>query len=172
MTVMAVQLERRTRYSYRADADVPTFDDSRPIVIFDGHCVLCSAGVQWMLARDPGGVTRFAAIQTAVPRALYRHYGLDADVFDTFMVLEGGRPHLRWAGVLAAARSLPQPWRFLGHAGRLVPGFVGDRLYDVLQRNRIRWFGARETCLVPQDDNRDRFLASGQAAGTRPSTDV
>jgi len=145
-------------FSYRDDARVPRFDDSRPLVIFDGMCVLCSSGVQWMLARDPHGKCRFAAIQTALPRALYAHYGLDAQAFDTFMVLEGGRPFTRWAGVLAAARTMPQPWRVLGQMGRVIPSILGDVLYDIVQRNRLDWFGSRETCLVPDATNRHRLL--------------
>lgn len=145
-------------YSYRQDPAVPPFDDSRPLVIFDGLCVLCSGGVKWMMARDPDGDCRFAAIQSALPRALYAHYGLDADVFDTFMVLDRGRPYTRWAGTLAAARIMPQPWRALGHAGRIVPSFIGNRLYDLVQRNRLSWFGSRDTCLMPDVRTRQRFL--------------
>ncbi len=96
-------------YSYRDDPEVPAFDDSHPMVIFDGVCVLCSSGVQWMLDRDPRGQSRFAVIQDPLPRALYRHYGLDADAFDTFMVLSDGLPHTKWAGALAAARTMPNP---------------------------------------------------------------
>ncbi len=150
-------------YSYRVDALVPPFDDSAPLLIFDGKCVLCSSGVQWMLKRDPEGETKFAAIQDEIPRALYAHYGLDADQFDTFMVLADGRPHLRWAGAIAAARTLPAPWVWLGQAGRIVPGFIGDAVYDFVQRNRIGWFGRRETCFVPPETARRRFLTKESA---------
>jgi predicted DCC family thiol-disulfide oxidoreductase YuxK len=150
-------------HSYRADPAVPAFDDSAPLIIFDGHCVLCSTGVQWMLARDPNGTSRFAAVQSPIPRAIYRHYGLDPDAFDTFMVLMDGEPHLRWAGVTAAARTMPQPWRALGRLGRIVPAFVGDRLYDFVQRNRIAWFGARDACFAPAAAERQRFLQAEPA---------
>lgn len=149
---------RADAYSYRDDAAVPPFDDTRPIVIFDGLCVLCSGGVQWMLARDPKGETRFAVIQDPLPQALYRHYGLDAAAFDTFMVLRDGLPYTRWAGVLAAARTLPQPWRFLGFAGRVVPDAIGDRIYDWVQRNRLKWFGERQACRRPTPSEMSRFL--------------
>jgi len=145
-------------YSYRSDPRVPPFDDTEPLLIFDGHCVLCSQGVQWMLARDPGGTTRFAAIQAPIPRALYHHYNLDADAFDTFMVLAGGRPYTRWSGALAAARTMPAPWSWLGSLGRIVPDVIGDRLYDWLQRNRFRWFGQRKACFMPDATQSHRFL--------------
>ncbi len=152
-----------TPYSYRSDPAVPPFDDAAPLIIFDGECVMCSSGVQWMLARDPNGATRFAAIQEAIPRAIYAHYHLDAERFDTFMVLMNGRPHVRWAGLLAAARALPAPWRWLGQAGRIVPPFIGDRFYDFVQRNRIGWFGRRDVCFAPPQTAQRRFLTEGSA---------
>lgn len=147
-----------TPYSYRDDPTVPAFDDAQPLLIFDGHCVLCSSGVQWMLRRDPGGKTRFAAIQQPIPRALYAHYGLDAERFDTFMVLSGGVPYTKWAGLLAAARCLAPPWSWLGRLGRVVPDVAGDVIYDWIQRNRIGWFGGRETCYLPDATQRARFM--------------
>jgi predicted DCC family thiol-disulfide oxidoreductase YuxK len=155
---ISVTMAKFENYSYRKDPDVPAFDDSRPLIIFDGHCVLCSTGVQWMLARDTNGTSQFAAIQDAIPQAIYRHYNLDAETFDTFMVLSEGRPYLRWSGALAAARTLPAPWRWLGYLGRIVPNLIGDRLYDWVQRNRIRWFGAREICFRPDEKTISRFL--------------
>jgi predicted DCC family thiol-disulfide oxidoreductase YuxK len=151
-------------YSYRGDPSVPPFDDSRPIIIFDGLCVLCSSGVQWMLARDPSGSSRFAAIQDAIPQALYRHYGLDAAAFDTFMVLAEGQPYTKWGGLLAAGRTLPAPWRWLSIIGRVVPVWLGDAVYDWVQRNRLRWFGSRQNCLLPKDEIRARLLDPKNAA--------
>lgn len=147
-----------TPYSYRGDPDVPRFDDAHPLLIFDGLCVLCSSGVSWMLRRDPGGTTRFAVIQDPVPQALYRHYGLDADTFDTFMVLADGLPKTKWAGVCAAARTLPVPWRWLATIGELIPAALGDRIYDWVQRNRIRWFGSRTACYRSPAADTSRFL--------------
>ncbi len=155
-------------YSYRDDAAVPAFDDTPPLIIFDGLCVLCAGGVQWMLARDPDGCCRFAAIQEPIPQALYRHFGLDAAAFDTFLVLSEGVAHTKWAGVLAAARTLPQPWRALAMVGCVIPRSLGDWLYDIVQRHRLNWFGKRldvfnvttHRCLAPQAMQRRRLLSN------------
>ena len=149
--------EQQVAYSYRDDPSVPAFDDSKPIIIFDGECVLCSRGIQFMLKHDPQGEVKFAVIQDENPQALYKHYGLDADAFDTFMVLADGEPYVRWRGVSKAARLMPAPWKWLGSLGRLVPAFIGDRIYDFVQRHRIGWFGARE-CFVPDAAVQSRFL--------------
>jgi predicted DCC family thiol-disulfide oxidoreductase YuxK len=154
----------RTRpYSYHSDTNVPDFDDSEPLIIFDGHCVLCSSGIEWMLKRDPSGTSRFATVQSPIPHAIYRHYGLDPETFDTFMVLKDGIPYLRWAGALAAARTMPAPWRWLGTVGRIVPDFLGDRIYDWVQRNRLRWFGSRDSCFLPDAQQKRRFLDAATA---------
>lgn len=145
-------------FSYRADQSVRSFDDAPPLFIFDGMCVLCSSGVQWMLARDPKGTTRFITVQSPLARAIYAHYGLDPDDFDTFMVLKGGVPHLRYRGWLEAAKTMPAPWSWLGFAGHAVPAFIGDAVYDVIQKHRFQWFGRRETCLVPDAAAKARFL--------------
>ena len=150
----------RAPFSYRTDPTVPDFDDTAPLVVFDGFCVLCSAGVRFMLARDPAGLSRFIAIQTPLATALYRHYGLDAARFDTFMVLTNGVPYLQWAGMLAAARTMPAPWRWLGNAGRIVPGFLGNPVYDLVQRNRFRWFGKRDACLMPDERTKRRLIGA------------
>lgn len=145
-------------YSYRVDASVPDFDDSEPLMIFDGVCVLCSEGVKWMLRRGPKGTTKFIIVQSPLARALYAHYGLDPDKFDTFMVLKDGVPYYRYRGWLEAAKTMPPPWRWLGYAGRIIPEFVGDFFYDIIQRNRFQWFGRRESCLVQNAETQARFL--------------
>jgi predicted DCC family thiol-disulfide oxidoreductase YuxK len=61
-------------------------------------------------------------------------------------------------GGARAARTLPAPWRWLGQAGRLVPRFIGDPLYDLVQHNRLDWFGKGEACFVPTTETRRRFL--------------
>lgn len=149
---------KRKEYSYRADERVPSFDDAQPIFIFDGFCVLCSEGVKWMLARDSEGTTRFITVQSPLARAIYAHYGLDPDDFDTFMLLKNGVPYLRYRGWLEAAKTMPAPWKWLGFAGHVVPAFIGDAIYDIIQRNRFQWFGKRETCLIPDAAAKARFL--------------
>ncbi len=146
------------RFTYRADPSVPAFDDAEPLFIFDGFCVLCSDGVKWMMKRDPNGTTRFVSVQSPLARAIYAHYGIDPDHFDTFMLLENGVPYYRYRGWLEAAKTMPAPWCWLGFVGHIIPEFVGDAVYDVIQKNRFNWFGKRETCLVPDASTKARFL--------------
>ena len=147
----------RRPYSYRADPNVPPFDDARPLIIFDGMCVLCAGGVQWMLARDPDGPSRFAAIQEPIPQALYRHFGLDTAEFETNLVLIDGRAYAKLDTVAAAAERLGGGWRLLGVL-RAIPRPIADWLYDRIAHNRYRLFGRTEHCMMPPPEWRERFI--------------
>jgi len=66
-------------YSYRNDPNVPAFDDSRTLFVFDGVCVLCLGGVSWIMRNDRKAVVNFVSAQSAIGEALYRHYGIVMD---------------------------------------------------------------------------------------------
>src|SRR5258708_40315963 len=87
-------------YGYREDPSVPAFPDDRPIIIFDGHCVLCSRFARFVLRHDRRAVFRLMAAQTTVGQALYRHLHLDSGQFETNVLLEGGQAWFKSAGTL------------------------------------------------------------------------
>lgn len=145
-------------YAYRRDPDVPAFDDSSAIVIFDGACVLCSSFVQWLLKRDRRRRLRFLAAQTPLGEVLYRHLGLIHGEFETYVLLEDGGARVKSDAALRIFALLGAPWSWLC-VGRLVARSWRDAVYDWVARNRLRWFGVREVCLAPTAAERDRFLA-------------
>jgi predicted DCC family thiol-disulfide oxidoreductase YuxK len=142
------------------DLPLPTSQAAlpQPLYIFDGVCVLCSGFVRFWLARDPEGVMRFASAQSATGRQVLEALGLPDDFYDRSIVLiEDGHAWFGSTGVLRALGHLPAPWRWL----RLlltVPRVVRDPLYRVVARNRYRWFGRHESCLMPTPEMRGRFL--------------
>jgi predicted DCC family thiol-disulfide oxidoreductase YuxK len=145
-------------YSYRHDSAVPAFDDTAPIVIFDGKCVLCSRFVQFALRHDRLERLRFLAAQTELGEALYATLGLRSGDFDTYVLLENGRARVKSDAALRIFAMLGFPWALLC-VGRVIPRYLRDTLYDWIARNRLRWFGARETCYTPTLAERSRFIA-------------
>ena len=134
-------------------ADLP-----RPLYFFDGHCVLCSAFVAFCLARDPEGNLNFASTQSALGGRVLAELGLPAATFDrTILLLEGDEVHARSAAALRAFRYLRGPVRCLRPL-LLVPSSLRDPLYDLIARNRYRWFGRRSACFVPDAATRGRFI--------------
>jgi predicted DCC family thiol-disulfide oxidoreductase YuxK len=148
----------RERYSYRDDPSVPAFPDDRPIIIFDGKCVLCSVFAQFILREDRGGYFRLLAAQSTLGTALYKHYNLNPFDYETNLLLERGEIFAKSEGSIRMFEGLGFPWS-LARLGRLIPRSLRDPLYDVIARNRLRWFGVRQTCFMPDAQHAERFLA-------------
>ncbi|MGH6861326.1 MAG: thiol-disulfide oxidoreductase DCC family protein [Phyllobacterium sp.] len=147
----------RSPFSYRSDPAVPGFPDDRPILIFDGKCVLCSGFVRFILRADRRRHFRFLSAQSPLGAALYRHYGLVAGDYLSNMLLENGRMRMRSDGSLRVLELLGMPWS-LARLLRLVPTFIRDRIYATIARNRLKWFGVRDACYMPEAQDADRFL--------------
>jgi predicted DCC family thiol-disulfide oxidoreductase YuxK len=137
---------------------VPRFADDRPIIIFDGKCVLCSAFAGFILRTDRDRRFRMLAAQSEVGDALYRHFGLDPVQYETFILLQEGCAFFRSEAAIRIVAGLGGPWRLVV-AARILPLWLRDKLYDLIARNRLRWFGARATCYVPAPSEADRFIS-------------
>jgi predicted DCC family thiol-disulfide oxidoreductase YuxK len=137
-----------------ADARAPT---GGVVVLFDGVCNLCNGAVQFLLRRDRRRRFRFAALQSAAGQALLRQHGMATDSLETIVVLEGGRARVRSAAALLLARRLPWPWPLLA-IFTVCPRPLRDALYSFVARHRYRWFGRRESCMLPTPETADRFL--------------
>lgn len=148
----------RQAFSYRNDPDVPLFSDDRPVIVFDGKCVLCSGFARFILRWDRARRFRLLAAQTPLGQALYRHYGLDPVDYETNILIEDGRVWLKSEASIRIFERLGLPWSLVA-AGRLLPLSARDRAYTCVARNRLRWFGSRETCYLPRPEDADRFLA-------------
>ncbi len=150
-------------YSWRDDPSVPAFTDDHPLVIFDGYCGLCSRIAQFILRHDRAGTFRLLPAQTALGAAIYRHFELDAEDYETFILLKDGKGHFASDAGLELFRSLGLPWSALWLT-RFVPRSVRDGIYFWIARNRMRVFGRSEICYLPAPEHRNRFLSGESKA--------
>jgi predicted DCC family thiol-disulfide oxidoreductase YuxK len=149
---------QRLPYDYRADPAVPRFADDRPVIVFDGHCVLCSAFAQFILKHDHDARFRLLAAQSDLGTALYRHFGLDPVNYDTYVLLQDGNAYFRSDASLRILNGLGGGWSLLATSARIIPAPLRDSFYNVIARNRLRWFGTRAQCFLPAASQADRFL--------------
>jgi predicted DCC family thiol-disulfide oxidoreductase YuxK len=147
----------REPYSYRNDPAVPKFPDDRPIIIFDGYCALCSGWAQFVLRHDRERKYRLLRAQSPLGRALYVHYGLDPEDYETNILVADGIASFRSEGSIRMAEGLGWPWS-LAAGLRILPARLRDELYSFIARNRLRMFGRRHTCYAPGAGDEDRFL--------------
>lgn len=143
--------------SYRSDPAVPDFPDDRPVLFFDGVCVLCSGFAQFVIRNDPERRIRLATAQSPLGQALYRHYGLDPVNFTTNLLVRDGSPFVKSEAFIETMAALGG-WKKAARLLRLCPRAVRDAVYAPIARNRYRWFGERDTCYLPSTADRERFL--------------
>lgn len=129
----------------------------RPVMVFDGACNLCHGWVSFALARDADGRLRFLAAQSPLGQDFLRRNRLPAEIFDSFYLVEDGAILQKSRGFLRMVRHLRAPWPWLA-VFAVLPAWMLDPLYDLVARNRYRWFGRRALCLVPELGAPDRFL--------------
>jgi predicted DCC family thiol-disulfide oxidoreductase YuxK len=150
---------QRAPYEYRTDPAVPRFADDRPVIVFDGKCILCSSFAQFILRKDRHARFRLLAAQSELGTALYRHFGLDPVKYETYVLLQEGKAYFRSEASIRILDGLGAPWPLLAKFARLLPVSPRDALYDVIARNRLRLFGTREQCFMPKPSQADRFLS-------------
>jgi predicted DCC family thiol-disulfide oxidoreductase YuxK len=127
------------------------------IVLFDGTCSFCDASVLFMINNDPAGHFRFAASQSDAGIAAARANGRDPATIESIVLIDCEGFHERSDAALRIAAGLRFPWRALAVC-RALPAGLRDGVYDVIARNRYRWFGRRESCTPPTPAVRARFL--------------
>jgi predicted DCC family thiol-disulfide oxidoreductase YuxK len=128
----------------------------RAVLLFDGVCTLCNGFVQFVIRRDPADRFQFATLQSDAARRLLQ--AAPQPLPDTLVLVENGRVFLRSTAALRVVRSLRFPWP-LAFVLVVVPRPLRDWVYDILARNRYRWFGRRDVCMLPTPELRARFLS-------------
>ncbi|MEM6675306.1 MAG: DCC1-like thiol-disulfide oxidoreductase family protein [Planctomycetota bacterium] len=130
----------------------------RSLLLFDGECGLCTRSVRFVLDRDRVGRLRFGSLQSDLGRRVLVANGLDPDELSSLVLVDAeGRVWTRSDAALRVSGDLGWPWSW-GRAFLVVPRFLRDGVYDVIARNRIRWFGTADACELPAPGAAERFV--------------
>jgi len=130
---------------------------ARPLILFDGMCNLCAGSVRFVIARDPKARFTFASLQSEYAKDLLGRLAPGAELPDSIVLIEGGVVRTQSTAALRVARRLRLPWPLL-YGFIVVPAFLRNAVYRWIARNRYRWFGKQQTCMVPSQELRSRFL--------------
>ena len=127
------------------------------LVLYDGSCGFCNAVVRSLLRSDPSGKLFYAPLQGETADYLRSLHPRIPQQAASFVFYEHKQVYLRSQAFERLSRHLPYPWRF-GTWLKVVPRFVADLAYRLFARIRYRVFGKYESCPVPEQNVRDRFL--------------
>ena len=137
---------------------MPHYNPSRDhLLLFDGVCHLCDACVRFIVRRDPLGKIKFAPIQSPLGSQLYTQHGLDPAAPSAMLFLTPRGVFKASDAALEIARTLGGLWQ-LALIFKLLPCALRDDVYDFIARNRYRWFGKDESCMMPTPELKERML--------------
>ncbi len=127
------------------------------ILLFDGICNLCNSVVIFIIKRDKRKQIRYAPLQSDIGKALLVKYQLKTNFDNSLVFIDNNKVYLKSSGALRLSIYLKGLWP-LFYPLIFLPRFIRDKGYDIIARNRYRWFGKREKCMVPSAQMKVFFL--------------
>ena len=128
-----------------------------PIVFFDGVCNLCNASVAFIIKRDKKKMLRFASLQSDFARVQLPHELTTQNAISSIILLVEGKVYKKSTAALRITKYLRGLWP-VAYIFVIVPRFIRDGVYNFIAKNRYKWFGKRQECLIPSPDLADRFI--------------
>ena len=127
-----------------------------PVVLFDGVCNFCNTMVNFAIRNDKKARLKFAPLQSAAGQQLKAQYNIPSSI-DTVILIDKGKVYTYGRAAIRICRYLSWPAKML-HAFIIIPNFICQPVYKWIARNRYKWFGKKETCMIPTKEVKERFL--------------
>lgn len=128
----------------------------KPVIFFDGVCNLCNSSVQFVIAHDKKDQFRFTPLQGDYAKEMLPEFNTDQQKLNTILLLVNGKLYTKSSAALRIARKLngliPLLYVFL-----IVPKFIRDWFYDMIAKNRYKWWGKQESCWLPTPELKSKF---------------
>ena len=131
--------------------------DNHPIILFDGVCNLCNSSVQYVIKHDRDALFRFASLQGEAGQQLLVKYNLSVNDLNSFVLIHDNKAYTRSAAALMVTKQLTGITKLL-YGFIIVPPFIRNAVYDLIAKNRYKWFGKKDSCMIPAADLQSRFL--------------
>jgi predicted DCC family thiol-disulfide oxidoreductase YuxK len=129
----------------------------KQIILFDGVCNLCNGFVQFIIKRDPNAKFKFASLQSENAQAILYKFGLDKHNFDSFVYIKGENYFIKSSAGLEVLKDMGGAWQ-LFYVFVMVPKFIRNFFYDIISKTRYKIFGKRDSCMIPTQEIKERFL--------------
>lgn len=127
------------------------------IILFDGVCNLCNASVNFVIKRDKKDVFRFAALQSEIGQEYVSKFNIDPSETDSIILIDNDKCYVKSTAALHIIKSLSGGYPLL-FGFLIVPAFFRNWVYDYVAKNRYKWYGKKESCMVPTEELKKKFL--------------
>ncbi len=128
-----------------------------PVILFDGVCNFCNYWMNFAIKRDKYNQLRFAPLQGEAAKQLLPKYQLNPTLLSSVIFIDKGKAYTQSSAALRICKYLNGGWKIF-YGLIIIPKFIRDFFYNIIARNRYKWFGKKESCMVPTPELRARFL--------------
>jgi len=130
---------------------------TKKIILFDGVCNLCNGAITFIIQRDKKDIFRYAPLQSEIGKELAAKHHIDLDKVDSIILVTEDKAYAKSTAALRIAKQLSAGWPLLA-VFLILPRFLRDAVYDFIARNRYKWFGKKEACMIPTPELKSKFL--------------
>lgn len=129
----------------------------KKIILFDGVCNLCNSSVLFVIKRDTKDHFRFAALQSEIGQSLAKKHQLDTTQVDSIVLIMKDKVFIKSSAALNISRYLKGAYPLL-FLFIIIPSFIRNWVYDYVAKNRYRWYGKKDQCMIPTKELKSKFL--------------
>lgn len=129
------------------------------ILLFDGSCGLCNNSIKFVLKREKNSELFFTPLQSEFGKQLLKEFNLSGDL-STMVFIQDGKAYTKSSAALRLTKYLKSAWPLMS-AFLAVPPFIRNAVYDLIAKNRIKWFGNADYCEMMTPELRKRFIETG-----------
>jgi len=127
------------------------------ILFYDGVCNVCNFSVQQVLRHANKNNIAFCALQSGFAEWLSEQHGVDSKKLNSLLFFSNNKLYKKTSAILKLFPLLNwycQPLRIFV----IVPAAVRDRIYDFIAKNRYRWFGKKDSCMLVVPEQKQMFI--------------
>ena len=137
---------------------MPENNSDKAIILFDGVCNLCNSSVNFVINHDRKNYFVFTPLQSEAGKRLITKFNIDDSLIDSFALIENNKIYFKSSAALRTVKHLDKLYSVL-YAFIIVPPFIRNGVYSYIARNRYKWFGKKEVCMIPNEEIKNRFIS-------------
>ncbi|RJP59068.1 MAG: thiol-disulfide oxidoreductase DCC family protein [Ignavibacteriales bacterium] len=127
------------------------------IILFDGVCNFCNGSVNFLIKRDPNGIFKFAPLQSEIGQQLITKNNITGEI-DSIILVKENIVYIKSDALIEIIKELKWYWKMLIIV-KILPKKFRDLLYDLIANNRYKWFGKMDSCMIPDENVKSRFIS-------------
>ncbi|MEP3836388.1 MAG: DCC1-like thiol-disulfide oxidoreductase family protein [Algibacter sp.] len=129
------------------------------LILFDGICNLCNSSILYVIKRDKRSKFMFAPLQSEAGKKIIEKFNIDTSLIDSIILYNSKKDTISYKSTAAikVASKLGFPTSILT-IFLIVPSFIRNWVYDFIAKNRYKWYGKKEACMIPTPELKVKFL--------------